>query len=741
MTRAKDVDDDIKKPTADDDDDCCYRSVRSGPQDGGWGWVVVLASLTCNIIVDGLCFTSSLSKAHFVKHFGASEVQGGFVSSLLAGCYLTVGPLVSALASRYGCRRVTICGAILSSVAFLVSTQSSSIEMLILTYSIMGGIGFGMIYLPAIVTVGYWFDKKRGFATGIAVCGSGIGTFIFAPLGEYLLEEYGWKGCNVLMAGIILNCVVCGAVFRPLDKKKPRRDYHEEIVVQRGSIMKALIEEKKRQRTISNGSLDNCIITKDNRLIKIDPALFECRGGRHNSFIAKFKESLGFSTKSLNNSKQSLVIPHIVISPSNGSSSTVNSSPIYKPSVKSSTQTMMTLSSTNDKCSTLPNGAGLHNIGLQNIGLPNREIQNGGLQNGHVPLLNESGEQVQKARSLNTLPQGDPWLRLSQENSLNTRSFSCQGVHHINGVGPPTGAGASVISIQVVPTDSRSSMRQRHRAGGSSRSLYSTMGTRSMPASIVGASVMCIPQYDASVESLELERNRSTIVKVLLFLKDMFDFRLIKSPMFALLLFASILSMLGFFIPFVFIGIKADEIGIGGTHSAFLLSIIGTTNTIGRIICGWIADRPWADPLVLNNLALVAAGVFTMLCPFCETFLSLALYAAAFGFCVAVFVSLRSILLVDLLGLDMLTKSFGILILFQGVASMAGSPLAGRLLESTGDVAACFYMAGSLIALSGILSCPLRHLKRWELGKRPDPLPEEMPINETLKVEQFETTM
>ena len=92
MTRAKHVhEEDLQKAAPGDDDDCCYRPARGGPQDGGWGWVVVLASLACNIIVDGLCFTSSLSKTHFVKHFGASEVQGGLVSSLLAGCYLTMG--------------------------------------------------------------------------------------------------------------------------------------------------------------------------------------------------------------------------------------------------------------------------------------------------------------------------------------------------------------------------------------------------------------------------------------------------------------------------------------------------------------------------------------------------------------------------------------------------------------------------------------------------------------------------
>ena len=42
--------------------------------------------------------------------------------------------------------------------------------------------------------VGYYFEQRRALATGIACCGSGIGAFCFAPLCEYLLEEFGWRG-------------------------------------------------------------------------------------------------------------------------------------------------------------------------------------------------------------------------------------------------------------------------------------------------------------------------------------------------------------------------------------------------------------------------------------------------------------------------------------------------------------------------------------------------------------------
>ena len=51
----------------------------------------------------------------------------------------------------------------------------------------------GLLNLPSIVTVGFYFSKRRALANGIAICGTGIGTFVFAPLASYFVSEYGWK--------------------------------------------------------------------------------------------------------------------------------------------------------------------------------------------------------------------------------------------------------------------------------------------------------------------------------------------------------------------------------------------------------------------------------------------------------------------------------------------------------------------------------------------------------------------
>lgn len=125
--------------------------------------------------------------------------------------------MVSALANKYGCRTVCIAGSIISAFAFVLSTFSTSVNMLMLTYGILGGFGFGLIYLPAVVAVGYYFETKRSLATGIAVCGSGFGTFAFAPLAKYLLSTFGsWQNANLILAGLILNCAIFGALMRPL---------------------------------------------------------------------------------------------------------------------------------------------------------------------------------------------------------------------------------------------------------------------------------------------------------------------------------------------------------------------------------------------------------------------------------------------------------------------------------------------------------------------------------------------
>lgn len=154
-------------------------------------------------------------------HFSVNEGTMTLAGSLLSGIYMCVGPIVSALANKYGCRTVTIAGSFVAATAFTVSTLAPNYYTFLLFYGVCGGLGFGMIYLPAVVFVGYYFEKKRSLATGIAVCGSGFGAFIFPPLSKYLLDTFSsWKTANLVLACIILLCIIFGGKLRIFHRKK-----------------------------------------------------------------------------------------------------------------------------------------------------------------------------------------------------------------------------------------------------------------------------------------------------------------------------------------------------------------------------------------------------------------------------------------------------------------------------------------------------------------------------------------
>ncbi|VDI37176.1 Hypothetical predicted protein [Mytilus galloprovincialis] len=109
------------------------------PPDGGWGWMVTFASLVCSFIVDGIGYTFGVLLPVFAEHFEESKGKVSLVGSLLFGVYLCSGPIASGLVNKFGCRPVTIAGSIIASVGFLLGSFAPNLNILILTYGVLGG--------------------------------------------------------------------------------------------------------------------------------------------------------------------------------------------------------------------------------------------------------------------------------------------------------------------------------------------------------------------------------------------------------------------------------------------------------------------------------------------------------------------------------------------------------------------------------------------------------------------------
>ena len=82
--------------------------------------------------------------------------------------------------------------------------------------AIVSGIGFGLVYGPALISVQNYFERKKSRAIGIAVSASGLGTVMFPPVMHWMIRvvfQHDYKPALLVKAGIILTCVIFGALM------------------------------------------------------------------------------------------------------------------------------------------------------------------------------------------------------------------------------------------------------------------------------------------------------------------------------------------------------------------------------------------------------------------------------------------------------------------------------------------------------------------------------------------------
>uniref|UniRef100_A0A6M2DZK4 Putative monocarboxylate transporter n=1 Tax=Xenopsylla cheopis TaxID=163159 RepID=A0A6M2DZK4_XENCH len=402
-------------------------------------------------------------------------------------------------------------GGLLAGICLVVSMFAQDVITLLFTIGIGTGLGFGLIYLPAIVSVTMYFERYRSLATGIAVCGAGFGTIVFPPLTEILMQEYGWRGTTLLMGGFVLNCIFFGALFRPLEypKKEP---------------IEAFPAKKKFEipRSNSAGHSMDSRKTETMRLAQSQPS----------------------SLDSIHSKKASVSAFH-------------RKDVFYQGS-------LIKLAERQSR-STIPD---------------------------ELKLLDKSGSFI-------------------RENLRRPSSIS------------------------------RHMMVQETRR-----------------------KKLCA---DVDIETI----------------KEMMNYALFKDPVFIIFLLSNFATSVGYQVPYVYIVPQSNLIGLTGDQGSYLLSVLGIANTVGRIVLGYLSDKTWVNRLLVYEMCLIVSGLATALTTLCFNFTTMALCASVYGFSIGAYVGLTSVILVDLLGLDKLTNAFGLLLLFQGIASLIGPPLIGFIFDIT----------------------------------------------------------
>jgi len=71
-----------------------------------------------------------------------------------------------------------------------------------------------------VATVMAHFTRRRTLVLGVGFSSIGLSSFAFNPLFQLLVETYAWRGALLILGGLSLNIVACGALIRPRRRSK-----------------------------------------------------------------------------------------------------------------------------------------------------------------------------------------------------------------------------------------------------------------------------------------------------------------------------------------------------------------------------------------------------------------------------------------------------------------------------------------------------------------------------------------
>jgi MFS family permease len=182
------------------------------------GWYVVVGSFVGAFVVFGLSYAFGVFLGPIQRHLGLSRAGVSFVFSLQTVVIYVAAAILGVLADRFGGRRLLLVGALSLAAGGVWTSRADTYAELLVAYGVVTAVGLGAVYVVSYATVPRWFERRRGFATGIATAGLGLGMVAMAPAASALVGSVGWRMAILVL---VLGGAVAVLVVVPLFADDP----------------------------------------------------------------------------------------------------------------------------------------------------------------------------------------------------------------------------------------------------------------------------------------------------------------------------------------------------------------------------------------------------------------------------------------------------------------------------------------------------------------------------------------
>ncbi|GCB86326.1 hypothetical protein scyTo_0027031, partial [Scyliorhinus torazame] len=156
---------------------------------------------------------------------------------------------------------------------------------------------------------------------------------------------------------------------------------------------------------------------------------------------------------------------------------------------------------------------------------------------------------------------------------------------------------------------------------------------------------------------------------------DLLDLTLLQHWPFLTLVLSITLINTGYFVPYVHFVAHARSIGFDEYEAAFLMSVAGVMDLIGRLLSGWFSDLRRMRLVHILMLWTSLTGVSLIAIPFGRTYSALMTISVAYGFCAGALTPVVFSLLPEIVGIGRIYGALGLLQMLESVGGLLGAPI------------------------------------------------------------------
>jgi MFS transporter, OFA family, oxalate/formate antiporter len=175
-------------------------------------WLPVVGGILMNLALGSL-YAWSVFVPPLEREFGWRRADTSWVYTIAIVTFALTFVAAGRIQDLKGPKICAFLGGLLVSGGFFLSSYTSSLLFLYVTFGVVVGLGNGFGYATPIPVASKWFPDKRGLVVGLMVGGYGAGSALLGPLALRLISNVGWRPTFQILGVVFFVMTMIGTAL------------------------------------------------------------------------------------------------------------------------------------------------------------------------------------------------------------------------------------------------------------------------------------------------------------------------------------------------------------------------------------------------------------------------------------------------------------------------------------------------------------------------------------------------